>query len=231
MKPKFVGQLLLALALITALTAALSGCARTAGEPTASAPETVVTASDATPSGVDAPSSGDSGGPGASVAAPKESGPAFVDDAVPAESTGGEPSAQSPSGTTLDVRFGDDGAPFTLHLYDNDTAAKIAEYVGTADWRLPIYHYDDYDNWEVMQYYDIPSRYEIPSSPERVASERAGTVYYSEPNRIVLFYQDAEVPGEYTPVGYIDGSQELVEAVENNPAVEGWGNKIVNISR
>lgn len=132
--------------------------------------------------------------------------------------------------TELTVRFGDEGEPFIMHLYDNDTAAAIAGYVGTSDWRLPIYHYDDYDNWEVMQYYDIPSRYEIPSVSEQVRSEKAGTVYYSEPNRIVLFYQDAEVSAEYTPVGYFDYSEEFVQAVQDNPVLEGWGNKIVQIS-
>lgn len=132
--------------------------------------------------------------------------------------------------TELAVRFGDDGEPFTMHLYDNDTAAAIAKHVGTNDWRLPIYHYDDYDNWEVMQYYDIPSRYEIPSAPEQITEEKAGTVYYSEPNRIILFYQDAKVPAEYTPVGYFDDTEEFVAAVENNPVLEGWGNKIVQIS-
>ena len=61
----------------------------------------------------------------------------------------------------LEVRFGDNGAAFTMTLENNDTAAAIKKHVGTADWRLPIYHFDDYDNWEVMQYYDISSRYEI----------------------------------------------------------------------
>ena len=132
--------------------------------------------------------------------------------------------------TELVVRFGDRGEPFTMHLYNNDTAKAIARYVGTADWRLPIYNYEGYENWEVMQYYDIPSRYEIPSNPETVAEEAAGTVYYSEPNRIVLFYGDAEVTGEYTPVGYFDNTEEFRSAVEDNPVLEGWGNKIVIIS-
>lgn len=82
-----------------------------------------------------------------------------------------------------------------MHLYDNDTARAIARHIGTADWRLPIYNYEGYENWEVMQYYDIPSRYEIPYNPETVIEEAAGAVYYSEPNRIVLFYGDAEVTG------------------------------------
>lgn len=129
----------------------------------------------------------------------------------------------------LTVSFGDSGSPFTLHLYDNDTAAAIAKHVGTAEWRLPIYHYDDYENWEVMQYYDVPSRYEIPSAADSISSEKAGEVYYSEPNRIVLFFGDAQVSGEYTKVGYFDYSEEFKSAVENNPVLEGWGNKIVII--
>ena len=137
---------------------------------------------------------------------------------------------ESQAAADLVVQFGDRGEAFTMHLYDNDTAAAIAKYVGTSDWRLPIYQYDDYDNWEVMQYYDIPSRYEIPSAPENITEESAGMVYYSEPNRIILFYQDAVVAAEYTPVGYFDYSEEFLEAVQNNPVLEGWGNKIVVIS-
>jgi len=130
----------------------------------------------------------------------------------------------------LIVRFGRDGEPFILHLNESATAAAIAKHVGTSDWNLPIYHYDDFENWEVMQYYDIPAHYEVPSAPEEITEEKAGEVYYSEPNRIILFYQDAEVPAEYTPVGYFDHTEELAEAVENNPVVEGWSNKIISIS-
>lgn len=134
------------------------------------------------------------------------------------------------SAAELEVCFGDRGTPFILHLYENETAATIARHVGTENWRLPIYHYDDYENWEVMQYYDIPARYEIPSNPETVTTEKAGEVYYSEPNRIILFYGDAEVSNEYTRVGYFDYTEEFKTAVENNPVIEGWGNKIVLIN-
>ena len=75
----------------------------------------------------------------------------------------------------------------------------------------------------------IPDRYEIPSDPETITSEKAGEVYYSAPNRIVLFYKDATVTGEYTKLGTFDATQEFVSAVENNPVVEGWSNKIVSI--
>lgn len=130
----------------------------------------------------------------------------------------------------LQVRFGDMGIPFTLHLYDNDTAKTITSFVGLGDLRLPIYHYDGYDNWEVMQYYDIPSKYEIPQNPETITLQKAGEVYFEEGNRIVLFYKDAQISGEYTKLGYFDTSEDFVSAVESNPVLEGWGNKIVVIS-
>ncbi len=155
---------------------------------------------------------------------------AMTESAAATESNTEMESGTATATTDLAVRFGDDGEPFTMHLYDNDTAAAIAKHVGTSDWRLPIYHYDDYENWEVMQYYDIPSRYEIPSAPEQVTEEKAGTVYYSEPNRIILFYQDAEVSAEYTPVGYFDYTDEFLKAVQDNPVLEGWGNKIIQVS-
>ena len=131
----------------------------------------------------------------------------------------------------LEVCFGDKGNPFMLQLNDNDTAAAIARYVGTSDWRLPIYEDDEDADYDVMQYYDIPSSYEIPSNPEKVTSVKAGEVYYSDPNRIVLFYQDAEVSEEYTLVGHFDATDEFVEALKNNPVLEGWGNKIVLITK
>lgn len=129
----------------------------------------------------------------------------------------------------LEVSFGREGTPFTMHLYDNETARAISRYVGTSDWNLPIYHYDDYEHYEVMQYYDIPSRYEIPSHPETITSQKAGEVFYSEPNRIVLFYRDANLTGEYTRLGTFDATDDFVAAVEDNPVVEGWSNKIVSI--
>ena len=130
----------------------------------------------------------------------------------------------------LAVRFGQNGSAFALKLYNNDTAVEIAKYVGEADWNLPIYHFDDFDNYKVMQYYDIPSKYKITSAPETVTSEKAGEVYYSSPNRIILFYQDAQVKGGFTRVGQLESTNGLEEAVEKNPVLEGWGNKIVSIS-
>lgn len=149
--------------------------------------------------------------------------------AASAETTGTTAGATAAT-SQLEVRFGDHGEAFTMTLEDNDTAAAIKKHVGTADWRLPIYHYDDYDNWEMMQYYDISRRYEIPSDDAKtVTTEKAGEVYYSHPNRIILFYGDAEVTGEYTKIGEIEATDEFKKAVADNPVLRGWGNKIVQI--
>ncbi len=133
----------------------------------------------------------------------------------------------SSNATELTVQFGDRGDSFVMHLEDNSTAAAIAGYVGTTDWRLPVYSYDESD---VMEYYDIPSRYEIPDNSETVTEAHAGDVFYSDPNRIVLYYHDAEVNEQYTRIGTFDATEEFVDAVENNPVLEGWGNQIVVIS-
>lgn len=133
--------------------------------------------------------------------------------------------------TELEVHFGDDGEAFVMHLDDNETARAIAGYVGTSDWRLPVYERDDDVDYSVVQYYDVPSSYEIPSNPETVTEAKAGEVYYSDPNRIILFYQDAEISGEYTKVGTFDATEEFVTAVAENPVLEGWGNKIILISQ
>jgi len=68
------------------------------------------------------------------------------------------------------------------------------------------------------------------TTAQSVTSEKCGELYYSEPNRIILYYGDAEVPAEYTPVGYFDATEDFVTAVVENPVLEGWGNKIVFIS-
>ena len=148
------------------------------------------------------------------------------------ENQGGGNQTAERGSAQLEVRFGDSGEAFMMTLLDNETAAAIARYVGTSDWRLPIYERDDDVDYSVLQYYDIPSRYDIPSdNPETVTEAKAGDVFYSDPNRIVLFYHDAEISAEYTKIGTFDATEEFVTAVEENPVLEGWGNKIIQISQ
>ena len=138
-----------------------------------------------------------------------------------------EESYPTSSATELWVQFGDNGEAFAMNLEDNSTAATIAGYVGQSQWRLQVYSYDESD---VMEYYDIPSRYEIPDNSEPMTEAHAGDVFYSDPNRIILYYHDAELDGEYTKIGTFEATEDFVDAVENNPVLEGWGNQIIVIS-
>lgn len=127
------------------------------------------------------------------------------------------------------IQFGDEGQPFTITFENNETALFLARNITSAGRRLPIYHYDDFENYEYFQYYDVPSSYSIPSQVETVSSQEAGDIYYMAPNRIMLFYRDAHIEGEMTKVGHIDNVEGLQSAVEDNPVLEGWTNKIVVI--
>ena len=128
---------------------------------------------------------------------------------------------------TVEIQFGENTTPFTLQLEKNQTALTLARNITEAGRNLPIYHYDDFEDYQVMQYYDIPSTYTIPSTPQTLTKQKAGDVYYVAPNRIVLFYQDANIEGEYTKIGTINNVSQLRLAVENNPVLEGWGNKLI----
>lgn len=127
------------------------------------------------------------------------------------------------------ITFGYDGDTYVAELEDNETAIELARNITTSGRNLPIYNYDDFDGYEYFQYYDIPSSYKIPSNPVTVTSEKAGEIYYSSPNRVILFYQDANIEGNYTKIGEIKDITGLKSAVEENPVLQGWGNKIVSI--
>ncbi len=131
----------------------------------------------------------------------------------------------------LKVKFGQNSKPFTMVMENNETANKIIRDVGSQPWNLPIYNFDNYEGWEYFQYYDIARRYTYTSNPVKVTKVKAGEVYYSHPNRIILFYHDATINMQLTKIGQIEGTEDFIKAVENNPTLEYWGNKIVSISK
>ncbi|HIR04090.1 MAG TPA: hypothetical protein IAD34_08520 [Candidatus Scatovicinus merdipullorum] len=61
---------------------------------------------------------------------------------------------------------------------------------------------------------DIPGRYEIPDNSDTVTQAHAGDVFYSDPNRIVLYYHDAQLYKEYTKIGTFEATEEFVAAIE-----------------
>lgn len=132
---------------------------------------------------------------------------------------------------TCQVQFGDESDVYTVHLLDNDTAVALYRAIPENGLNLPIYTFDGYEGWEVMTFYDIPSRFDIPSEPVRYETQQSGQLYYSAPNRLMLFYGDAEMPGDYVLVGYIEDSEEFRADVANNQPLEFWGNKLIMVSR
>ena len=133
----------------------------------------------------------------------------------------------------LNVVFGENasGPSYTLKLDNNETAIAIARHVGSTSWALPIVGFEGFENSDVMHYYDIPGRYVIPADPKAVKAEKAGEVYYSKPNRLLLFFHDAEVKGNFTKVGEFEATDEFIEAVEQNPVLDFWGVMMINVER
>ena len=152
-----------------------------------------------------------------------------IGDSVSEQSTQSTMTADGEMLSDIYVTFGG-GQKFAMHPYNNDTAAELIRNIGSDGKRLPIYDFKGYEGDDVFQYYDIPSRFEIPSAPKHITTEKSGEVYYSAPNRIMLFFGDAKIEGDFTKVGFIDDSEEYREAVRSNPVVEGWGNLIVEVS-
>ena len=55
-------------------------------------------------------------------------------------------------------------------------------------------------------------------------------VDYTDDDSMIELMHDAVIDEEYTRIGTFDPTEEFVDAVENNPVLEGWGNQIVVIS-
>lgn len=130
----------------------------------------------------------------------------------------------------MTMQFGYDGPIYTVELENNDTAATLADFAARGEYNLPIYTYENYENEDVLQFYDIPSRYEIPDEAQHYTKEKAGELYYSYPNRVILFYQDVKFEGDYTKIGTLTTTEELVDAVRDNEPLRG-GNCLVILVR
>ncbi len=140
--------------------------------------------------------------------------------------------AQNTKLPKVNVQFGNSGPVYTLTLENNSTAIQLARSITDAGRNLPIYDFDNYTNWEYFQFYDIPSRYKFDDNAKPVTSQKAGEVYYSAPNRIMLFYRDAQIKGNFTKVGTFDlkgNTAAFTKAVAENPVLDYWGNKLILI--
>ena len=212
MKRKWITVLMTCGLLATGL---LAGCGQEAEAPE-EPPIDVIVGSDASDSPAQADAEGDTDGTGTAQGA----------DAADSESAGSSSQSGLPDMT---MQFGYDGPIYTVELEDNDTAATLADFAARGEYNLPIYTYQNYENEEVLQFYDIPSRYEIPDEPEHYTEEKAGELYYSYPNRVILFYQDAQIEGDYTKIGTLTTTEGLVDAVRDNEPLRDWNCLVIPV--
>lgn len=143
------------------------------------------------------------------------------------ENTDDEALAELPN---IYLRLGEtqDRPSFEITLEDNEVSVRFVRILQDYTRVIPLYVFDGSENTDVLQYYDIPSGYNIPDgTPERVTSEKAGEVYYSA-GRIMIFYKDAEIEGNYVKIGETLTTEGLEDAVNSNP-LDDWGNKRVTI--
>ncbi|MDE6844412.1 MAG: hypothetical protein K2J99_01410 [Lachnospiraceae bacterium] len=129
----------------------------------------------------------------------------------------------------MTMQFGYDGPIYTVELENNDTAATLADFAARGEYNLPIYTYENYENEDVLQFYDIPSRYEIPDDAQHYTEEKAGELYYSYPNRVILFYQDAQIEADYTKIGTLTTTEGLVDAVRDNEPLRDWNCLVIPV--
>lgn len=131
---------------------------------------------------------------------------------------------------TVSVQMGDDHPVHVAHIYDNDTAVELARNIGSGGKRLPVYNYDDFEGSDRMILYDIPSYHEIPDSETvAVTSVKAGEIYYSHPNRVNLYLEDMEVQGDFTPIGYLEDVEGLVEEYSTSRVLENYDCKVIPV--
>lgn len=122
----------------------------------------------------------------------------------------------------------DDRPSYEIALEDNEVSVRFVRILQEYTRVIPLYVFDGSENTDVLQFYDIPASYDIPDGePTIVTSEKAGEVYYSE-GRIMIFYQDAEIEGNYVKIGETLTTEGLADAVNSNPLDE-WGNRRVTI--
>jgi len=128
------------------------------------------------------------------------------------------------------LRLGEDSRrpSYEIELIDNEVSVRFVRILQEMTRVIPLYTFDGSENTDVLQFYDILNRYDIPDgTPELVTSEKAGEVYYSN-GRVMIFYKDAEVEDNYVYIGKTLTTEGLEDAVNSNPLDE-WDNRRVTI--
>ena len=135
----------------------------------------------------------------------------------------------------MEIQLGYNGKTvYRVQLYDNVTAQELYRDIGDRHYNLPIYHYDDFEQADVIQYYDLPTRYNYTvEDTVEVGEVKAGELYYSDPNRIILVYRDTTLEGEYVPIGKveIDDPENFAQEMEDSEVLDYWNCKVIPVHR
>ena len=107
------------------------------------------------------------------------------------------------------VRFGT--TEFDVVLYDSATKELLMSQLSPSEMMLPT----SYDMDNVCKYYDIPSRYlsYMGIVTEEITEVQAGDLLINEDGRLFLYYEDAEISGDYMRVGYVTDMTGITEAL------------------
>lgn len=96
---------------------------------------------------------------------------------------------------------------FLVNMDNTPTGKALMARLPSTSMRLPT----SYDQDGVLKYYDMPMN--IVSNPEKITNVSTGDLLMDGNDRLILYYQDAEINGEYTKVGKIENSDGLAEAL------------------
>ncbi len=92
-------------------------------------------------------------------------------------------------------------------LYNTETNRRLVSEIQRNPWlQLSCYDVDG-----TYKYYDLPRNY--PTNTETIQSVKAGEILMDGSDRILLYYQDAELNGEYTKIGYFEDAARAAEAI------------------
>lgn len=105
----------------------------------------------------------------------------------------------------LQVTFND--AEYTMVYYPSTTAEYLVNQIPSLSMLMP----PSYDMDGLYKYYDMPRP--APANEEEITSVSAGEVLMDGTDRLILYYQDAEITGSYTRVGYFTDTTGLAEAL------------------
>lgn len=102
---------------------------------------------------------------------------------------------------------------FTIQMNDTPTGRSLVSMIPSSSMRLPT----SYDRDGILKYYDMAR--EVESDPEEISSVSAGELLLDGNDRLLLYYKDTDLSGEYTRVGKIENADNLADVLGNEDVI------------